>query len=637
MGHVKQILKDASTLNSAGDPNAFSIPPRNLRQFRLGWLPPSNWFRQKYEQEAQITVISVDKDGSPIHGGQDPFEKSSTSLPYLTAMSPEGEFFAVANSDGKLDIRRAVTGEKYGKVLHCSHIPDTHQVVWMYFLDESRLVAEYKCGSIHNHRLGDSLHEDPDTVHSLSSMRSSSNVFSTCSLDRSTILRLVKLGNSDQGGGDGPESARAEDQCDGLLVYPGEPLSAYAIDCRSWNNPPSALPSPNVSEECLLDPGSLAISRNNEYAAAALIERDGSQHDSRRHVYLWSIPGRRYLGCREIRGPRWESWIPANYFNCVGDHLFLARQRDDDARSIKLDLVIDVYHPSDIHLREDSQPQQPFPTEDSVFFVAHGHQIPPSPCSTSAITFMCNMLDNGSGEFLRRSEFDLTNLRALTLYIREFVRNLEATCRGIPLETIGTLDRAAVTLNCLGARDVTGAAGDIAKTAHDAAKAARDVVKAARDIVKAARDAVKAARDVVKAARDVVKVANDVADAAYRIANALDGVANAADSIADTVDGVADPADGPIWRPIFRRLHRLHRLPRFHQIQCSDIFAYKEIFRVPHHLVVPILADADLRSQLHHRSGGSRVVLGGYAHPFDPDKWVPICVLDFQRLPASKH
>ena len=316
MGHVKQILKDASSLNSAGDPdpNTFSVPPRNLREFRLGWLPRSNWFRQKYEQEAQITVISVDKDGSPTHGGQDPFEQSSTSFPCLTVISPEGFFFAVANSDGKLDIRRAVTGEKHGKVLHCRHIPDNHQVVWMYFLDESCLVAEYKCGSIHNHRLEDSSHEDPDTVHSLSSIHSSSNIFSTCSLDRSTILRLTKLGNSDQGG---RESARAGDQYDGLLVYPGEPLSAYTIDCRSWNNPPFALPSPNVSEECLLDPGSLAISRNNEYAAAVLIDRDGSQHDSRRHVHLWSIPGRRYVGCRELRGPRWESWIPANYFDII--------------------------------------------------------------------------------------------------------------------------------------------------------------------------------------------------------------------------------------------------------------------------------------------------------------------------------
>ena len=222
MGHVKQILKDASSLNSAGDPDpdVFSAPPRNLRQFRIGWLPRSNWFRQKYEQEAQITVISVDKDGSPIHGGQDPFEKSSTSLPYLTAMSPEGEFFALANSDGTLDIRRPVTGEKYGKVLHCRHIPDSHQMVWMYFLDESHLVAEYKCGSIHNHRLEDPSHEDPDTVHSLSSMHSSSNVFSTCSLDRSAILRLTKLGNSDQGGRDGPESARAGTNLIGYSYIP---------------------------------------------------------------------------------------------------------------------------------------------------------------------------------------------------------------------------------------------------------------------------------------------------------------------------------------------------------------------------------------------------------------------------------
>ena len=317
-----------------------------------------------------------------------------------------------------------------------------------------------------------------------------------------------------------------------------------------------------------------------------------------------------YLGCRELRGPRWESWIPATYFNCVGDHRFLAQQRDD-AQSIQLDLVVDVYHPNDIHLQEDSRPQQPFPTEDCVFFVAHGHQTPPSPCSTSAITYMCNIPDREwSGEFLRYFDFHLISLRALALYIREFVRELEATCRGIPLETIGTLDRAAVTLNCLAARDVTKAAGDIAKAARDAAKTARDVAKAAND--------------VVGAANDVADTANDIAD------------------VADDVAAYAATFAAERRRDIVR-MKRASRM--FHRIlghrnlgtQCSDIFAYKEVFRIPHYLVAPLLADADLRSHLHHRSGGSRVVLGGHTHPFDKDKWVPICVLDFQRLPASKH
>ena len=66
IGQVAQILEDADSLNSAGDPDAIANPPRSLRQFRLGWLPPSNWFRQIYEQEAQITVISIREDESPI-------------------------------------------------------------------------------------------------------------------------------------------------------------------------------------------------------------------------------------------------------------------------------------------------------------------------------------------------------------------------------------------------------------------------------------------------------------------------------------------------------------------------------------------------------------------------------------------
>ena len=204
---------------------------------------------------------------------------------------------------------------------------------------------------------------------------------------------------------------------------------------------------------------------------------------------------------------------------------------------------------------------------------------------------MCNILDSDrqSGEFLHH--LDLTSFRALALHIRDFVCELEATYHGIPLETIGTLDRAAVILNCLALHDVTNAAGDIAKTA--ARDAVREVAKAARDVAKA------------RVSHDVMEAASNVADA-------------------------ADQASRTPMSYFFLR-------PRPHQIQCFDIFAYKEVFRIPRHLVVPLLADADLRSHLHHRSGGSRVVLGGYAHLFDKDKWVPICVLDFQRLLASKH
>jgi serine/threonine protein kinase len=37
------------------------------------------------------------------------------------------------------------------------------------------------------------------------------------------------------------------------------------------------------------------------------------------------------------------------------------------------------------------------------------------------------------------------------------------------------------------------------------------------------------------------------------------------------------------------------------------------------------------------RSGGSRLVLGGRAHPFNQHEWVPVCALDFQRLPELKQ
>ena len=211
-----RLLKDANSLNSAGDPDSIQTLPRNLRQFRLGWLPTSNWFRNKYGREAQITVISIDKDGSPIQGGLDPFKKSSSSLPCLTAMSPDGEVFAAADSDGKLDARRAATGEKYGEILHCGHPHDDHKVIWMYFLDESSLIVEYECGRIHNHHPEEhSSLNGPNIIHSLPPMQSS-NIFSTCSLDHSTIFRLTKLGNLSGGNNRGPGIVEGKAHFDGF-------------------------------------------------------------------------------------------------------------------------------------------------------------------------------------------------------------------------------------------------------------------------------------------------------------------------------------------------------------------------------------------------------------------------------------
>ena len=116
------LLKDTDALNSARDLDAVANMPRNLRQFRLGWLPSYNRFRNKYERDVQITVISIDMDGLPIHGGLDPFEKlSSLTLPCLITMSPNGDLFAIANLGGEVDLRRSVTGEEFGEILYCEH------------------------------------------------------------------------------------------------------------------------------------------------------------------------------------------------------------------------------------------------------------------------------------------------------------------------------------------------------------------------------------------------------------------------------------------------------------------------------------------------------------------------------------
>ena len=585
--HTARLIKDAISLNFAGDPRAIAIPPRNIRQFRLGWLPATNRFRKKYQQ-GQITVISIDENELPVQGGLNPFEKKPSSrLPCLTAMSPDGVVFAVANSDGKIDIRQAMNGERCGGILHCEHPHIDHAVVWMYFLDESSLVAEYTCGSIHNHRLdGQASHTDRDTVHSLPLMPSS-HIFSACSLDRSTILRLTKPENSGRSHNRDPDTAEGGRRFDGLVVRSSTPLSAYIINCRSWRKPPLALPPINVSKACLLEAGSLAISRNNQYAAVVLIERDGSQYGACRYVHLWSIKKRQYLGVRNIRGPKWESWIPANYFNRYGDdYRFLVRSHDDVTQSGD-SFIVDVYHPDDVRLREDDRPQQLSPADQCVFFAVHGGPIPSAHCRTSAVAFTYKLtdVDSQSGEFLYG--VNLTNCSALALCIREFIRRLQATCHGFPLDIISSLDQTSVALAHHGA-----VASHDSALAIAAAARATAVVFAAVGVTHAATTP-----DIAIVARDIAIAARNVADAAA------------------------------------------HRNPSttIRMIGCSAIFKDKQTFQIPHYLVSSLLDHAYGRTHLHHQSGGSKVVLGGHAHPSDSSKWVPVCVLDLERLPPLKQ
>ena len=665
--HVIQLLKDANSLNSAGDSNAIAYPPRNLRQFRLGWLPASNWFRIKYGREAQITVISIDNDGSPVQCGLDPFDKSSCPiLPCLTAMSPNGEIFAVANSNGKVDVRQAVTGEIYGNVLHCGHPHDSHKVIWMHFLDVSKLVAEYECGRIHNHHLEEhpSLN-DRNIIHPLPPTQPS-NILSTCSLDRSTIFRLIKLDNSSRNNKHDPDDVESKAHRDEIIAHPGDLLSAWILDCRSWGAPPRALPSVIISDESLLGPSSPAISHNNQYAAVVLLENAGSQHNACRRVHFWSIEDGMYLGFRDIRGPKWESWIPANHFdNDGGDHCILV-PRNDAAYPDGLDLIVDVYHPSDVRLREGSSLQQMLPPNDWVFFVVHGGQAFSVFHSTSAIAFACSLtpgVEQQPSEFSH--DVSMMNCEALALCIQGVVRGLRATCGGIPLDLLGTLEQASIVFANRGARAQTyaGAINTIATRDVDVTLAARDVALAARDVAVAARDVAVAARDVAVAVRAVAVAARDVAVVAHAAAIAssaahayatsayadIDATANAdayrdtvhatyiahtaiyiahtaayiAYTAADAADTIGDSTHGVIaWSP---------------GIQSSGIFNGEEIFQIPQHLILPLLLHAHARPYFCHRSSAFRAVLGGYAHPFDHNKWVPVCILHFHfRLSDRK-
>lgn len=623
-----RLLEDATSLNTAGDPYAIAHPPRKLRQTRLGWLPASNWYRNKYGQEAEITIISIDKDGSPIQGGLDPFEKSSSGLPCLTAMSPNGEVFAVADSDGKLDVRQAATGGKYGEILHCEHTHGAHIVIWMYFVDESSLVVEYECGQVHNHRLDE--HPPligPNAIHSLPSSRSP-NTFSSCSLDRSTILRLTKLENSNRGNDRDPDIAESEAHFDGVVVHPGELLSVWILDCGSWQNPPRVLPPFDISEECLLDPRSLAISHNNRYAAVVLLEYDGGQHDTRRSVHFWCIREMEYLGFRDVRGPKWESWVPANHFDNDGEGRPVLVPRNDVTRPVGVDLVVDVYHPNDVRLREADSLRQMLPPPDGVFFVVHGGQTLSVHHSTSAVAFTCRVADVERQPREFSHGISMVSCEALALFVREVVRGLQATCGGIPLDAISALDRTSVAL---------AACASISAAHHLAAaivpSSARDVVFAARDIAFAARDVVFAARDITFATRglaftDVAFIARAAISDAFVAASDVAFAARAAAS--DVLVAGAVHASFDAARAALDAARITSGAPNADvAIQCSGILKGKEIFQIPHHLVLPLLVHPRSRSHLRYQSSGSSVVLGGY--PCHRNKWVPVCVLHFQR------
>ena len=576
--YIARLLKDVDALSLAGDPFAFAKPPRNLWQFRLGWLPPSNWYRQEYEQKAQITVISISKDGSPVQGGLDPFDKQTSSVPFLTAMSPSGEVFAVANSDGTLDIRQAVTGEKSGKTLHCQHPRDGHNALWMHFLEESSLVTEYECGSIHVHRLAwHPSFGDPETVHSLPPLQPPPNVFSACSLDRSTILRLSKLSHCNKRGAD---AAKEKEHLDGLVWHPGELLSAHILEYGGRENLPLLLPPLDVSEGWLFDPGSLAISHNNQYAAVVFVEKNGNHHDALRRVHFWSIKEIRYLGFRDVRGPKWELWVPANHFdNFDGYHRFLIRRDVEAIRPLDRDFIVDVYHPNDVRLGNDNRPQQQLPSEDCVFLVVHGGQTRRPHYSKNAISFTPNLIDAGSksGEF--QYNVGIIDCGALLLCIRDIIRCVQATCHEVPLESIGALDKSSVAAAC-----AADAALDVAFDTDPA-------------IRRAALDA------AISAARRAATSAGDVATAV----------------------------------PAFAAAIKAYEFSSSLQLECCGVFESKEVFQIPHYLTLPLLLSAHARSNSHYRFSRGRVVLGGYAHPFDRRKWVPVCMLDFTRLLTLKQ
>ena len=129
-----------------------------------------------------------------------------------------------------------------------------------------------------------------------------------------------------------------------------------------------------------------------------------------------------------------------------------------------------------------------------------------------------------------------------------------------------------------------------------------------------------------------VRVAADALGAATDAAHKARAAAREAGAAAHEARADAREAGGGSVVSIFPFADLSYLADRVAHMQCSGIFKGKAIFQIPHHLVSPLLGHAHSSSHLCHHSGASRVVLGGYAHPFYHDKWVPVCVLDFQRL-----
>jgi hypothetical protein len=665
-----------------------ATPPRNVRQFRLGWLPTTNWFRNKYEQEAQIITISIDGGGSPVRGGFHRFWETSpdSNLPCLTTMSPDGEMFAVAYTGSRLEVRHAENGNVL-RTLRCKHPQDHHKVIWMYFVDEISLATEYQCGNVYKHYLGEPRAPADDIAHALPLARSPPSVFSTCSLDRSTIFRSSIVRNSDLGDDRSQRGRKIEEGLDRLVLHPGESLAVHVLNCRSWETRPLALPSLEVSETLLLDTRSFAISRDNQYVALVLLKNDKSPDDTCRLTHVWSIKDGRYLGFRNVRGPSWESWIPANQFkNDGGDHRFVLRQGGNDPPRAKLDFVVDVYHHEDVRLHEDTRPHAPL-SDCWVYFVVHGGRLQLPQCSSGPIAFHCGMNARESIE-----EFScilgLWSAKDFALCVRANIHVLQEACHGIPLHLLGALDQSCAILAAAapsGSRYSAYAASDVFRAADEIAHAARDIALAAPDVslnhsptVSRTASAVSITSrdvDVALTDSDVVSIADsddalaahdfgrdgplDVAFAWCMVthcrppqppivcAAAAAGIAAHAATLAVSVSGVFDlpaidvsamqMAGGALYAADDAARAAHASLANFYpdaRIQYSGVLKNTAAVPFPHYLVFPVLANP--RTFISHQSGGSRVVLGGHAHPSQAGKWVPVCVLDFRRLSAPQ-
>jgi hypothetical protein len=315
---------------------------------------------------------------------------------------------------------------------------------------------------------------------------------------------------------------------------------------------------------------------------------------------VWSINERRYLGYSDVRGPKWELWVPANHFDHSGDHHFYVRGPVISMPRFKPNFILDVYPHHDIRLRaSDDRPQRVFPADDWLFSVTHGGQTQQMRCSTSPFTFAFGLAntESQSGEFLNK--VDVTSCGALALWVRDFIRDLQTASRTVPLFTVGNLDHNS----CIAAH--TTSETFRIHAVESARHAARETANRMKRhfLLSACMATVPTAHRSVAA--DAATAARDAAVAAF-----VHDVAAIPGNAAVTVDR------------------------RSVGIQCVGLSKDKQVVEIPQHLVLSLLLDPHAKFNFHHRFGGSRAVLGGYPHPFDREKWVPVCVLDFTRLPA---